>query len=203
MSRDKTSLRHSLRRHYLDVRNSLSLEQRHEQAMSLLESFRLNVLHSKIKKVALYITNKAELDTAPLIAFLWQQNIKVYVPVLHPFSKGHLLFVLYTQTTSMTENKYAIAEPQLDVRHVIPLAELDIIFTPLVCFDEQGNRLGMGGGYYDRTLATINTLNNNNKPVIELIGLAYEAQKALSLPIEVWDVPLPKVLTPSRLYYFN
>ncbi|MDT0593529.1 5-formyltetrahydrofolate cyclo-ligase [Glaciecola petra] len=194
--------RNSLRQHYINIRNSVSPKQQKEQALRLLECFQRNVMSPKLQKVALYITNKAELDTAPLISFLWQLNIDVYVPVLHPFCKGHLLFIRYAQTTPMTHNKYAIAEPILDVRNVIPLAELDTMLVPLVCFDEHGNRLGMGGGYYDRTLSAINKLSHKNKPQIELIGLAYDIQKALSLPNEKWDVPLTKVLTPSRLYRF-
>lgn len=198
----QSTSRERLRQHYLNIRSQLSPKQQKEQALRLLESFKQNILSAEIKKIALYITNKAELDTAPLISFLWQHNIKVYVPVLHPFCKGHLLFIRYTQTTPMTHNKYAIAEPLLDVRYVIPIAQLDLIFVPLVCFDERGNRLGMGGGYYDRTFAAIKNLSHKNKHSMELIGLAYDAQKALSLPNEEWDVPLTKVLTPSHLYRF-
>ncbi len=49
-------------------------------------------------------------------------------------------------------NRLNIREPRLDVRDVLPLAKLDVLVTPLVAFDEGGQRLGMGGGFYDRTL---------------------------------------------------
>ena len=55
----------------------------------------------------------------------------------------------------MLKNKFGIWEPKLNVQNVLPLKELDILFTPLVAFDKQGNRLGMGGGFYDRTFTKL------------------------------------------------
>ncbi|MFY2365653.1 5-formyltetrahydrofolate cyclo-ligase, partial [Klebsiella pneumoniae] len=66
--------------------------------------------------------------------------------------KGHLLFFRYQQDTRLKPNSFSILEPELDLTALIPQSQLDIIFTPLVAFDTQGNRLGMGGGFYDRTL---------------------------------------------------
>jgi 5-formyltetrahydrofolate cyclo-ligase len=77
------------------------------------------------------------------------------------------------------------------------IKELDVIFIPLVAFDDTGHRLGMGGGFYDRTL--VNFYNDPSSQTT-LIGLAHDIQKTLSLPTQVWDVPLPYILTPTQLY---
>ena len=81
----------------------------------------------------------------------------------------------------------------------MPSQQLDIIFTPLVAFDDSGNRLGMGGGFYDRTLAGLaNKINNT-----AIIGLAYDQQQVDQLPLEAWDIPLPRIITETKDYQFS
>ncbi len=67
--------------------------------------------------------------------------------MLHPFSRGNLLFLHYHPHSELVVNRLKITEPKLDVRDVLPLSELDVLITPLVAFDEQGQRPGMGGGF--------------------------------------------------------
>ena len=75
----------------------------------------------------------------------------------------------------------------------MPTHELDVILMPLVGFDNDGNRLGMGGGYYDRTLAY--TRHAIKKPV--LIGVAHDLQRVDRLPYASWDIPLNAIVTPT------
>lgn len=149
--------------------------------------------------VAIYLANDSELDPHLLIKYLWQNNINVYVPILHPFKSGHLIFQKFQETTPMTLNKYNISEPKLNCSEVCPLEQLDVIFTPLVAFDKQGNRLGMGGGFYDRTLEH-HYRDKRSKP--EIIGLAHDCQKVERLPIEAWDIPLKTIVTPRQIHQF-
>jgi 5-formyltetrahydrofolate cyclo-ligase len=118
---------------------------------------------------------------------------------VHPFSKGHLLFLSYDNNSSMVVNQYNIEEPKLDVRHIKPIQQLDMILTPLVAFDSTGARIGMGGGYYDRTLANWHkqALQNNTKK-LTVIGIAHDCQQIAKVPSETWDIPLPKIITPTR-----
>ncbi|NRD73216.1 5-formyltetrahydrofolate cyclo-ligase [Shewanella sp. VB17] len=151
-----------------------------------------------IKHIALYLTNDGELDTQPLIKALWQRNINVYLPRLHPFSKGNLLFLAYTSNTQIQRNKLGIDEPLLDIRHIICAEHLDVIVTPLVAFDTDGNRMGMGGGYYDRTLAHY---KDTRSPLP--IGYAHDCQQVNRLPSEHWDIPLPIIITPTKRWQFD
>ncbi|WP_241461036.1 5-formyltetrahydrofolate cyclo-ligase [Shewanella mangrovi] len=146
----------------------------------------------KIQQVALYFSCDGELDTSPLFAALWQRGIKTCLPVLHPFNRGHLLFLHYHADSPMRQNRFGIAEPLLDIRHLVLPTQLDMIVTPLVAFDNQGNRMGMGGGFYDRTLA--------NPHVSALaVGYAHDCQHHEQLPLAEWDIPLPLIVTPNRL----
>lgn len=99
----------------------------------------------------------------------------------------------------MTRNRYGIAEPELDVQQVLPHSMLDLICTPLVAFDAEGNRLGMGGGYYDRTLACWHEHGLGPRP----LGLAHDCQQVESVPQAQWDVPLPQIITPARCWRFS
>ncbi|MFC3120926.1 5-formyltetrahydrofolate cyclo-ligase [Agaribacter flavus] len=213
-----TQLRNSLRQTFRERRKSLSLGEQQEAAEALLEHYKTLPITTGAKRVAIYMTNDGELSTLPLIDFLWSQNIEVYLPVLHPFCDGYLLFVSYTKDSLMLANNFGILEPILECHKICPVLELDIIFTPLVAFDEKGNRLGMGGGFYDRTLEFVSKRNKcesnpsfnkmadvstQQKNAPTLVGLAHDIQQCLSLPTEAWDIPLPYIVTPTRFFNFT
>ncbi|WNC73249.1 5-formyltetrahydrofolate cyclo-ligase [Thalassotalea psychrophila] len=157
--------------------------------------------------IAVYLANDGELDLVDFIQWCWQQNKQVYLPVIHPFCKGNLLFLHYLPSTPLVNNKYGISEPKLNVGNVLPVAQLDVLITPLVAFDSTGNRIGMGGGFYDRTLATWHKLfiqqpKQSNKQHSKQIkpfplGVAHTCQKIAEVPVEHWDIPLAEILSPE------
>lgn len=151
----------------------------------------------KVKRIALYLTNDGELDTKPLIEALWQNGIEVYLPRLHPFSQGNLLFLAYRPNTTLVQNSLKIWEPKLDITQMILPHQLDVIVTPLVAFDGAGNRMGMGGGFYDRTLVNWERMGS---PLP--IGYAHDCQQVNHLPCEHWDIPLPIIITPTKVWKF-
>ncbi len=173
-------------------------EDQQAQAAEQLAELALNyapITHAR--NIALFLSVDGELNTRPLIARLWHLKKAVYLPVLHPFSPGHLLFLRYTPDTPLHINKLRIPEPPLDIRQLITLDQLDLMMVPLVAFDQHGQRLGMGGGFYDRTLQ--NWRQHGFLPV----GLAHDCQQVDSLPVAEWDVPLPAVMTPSKLWQWE
>lgn len=153
------------------------------QAISLIQSY-------NVSNIAFYLPFNGEISPLPLMSHLLNEHKKLYIPVLHPFTSGQLLFINYNSRTEFKLNRFGIQEPVLDVRNIIPLNELEMIFTPLVAFDKAGNRLGMGGGFYDRTLA-------QTKNIIS-VGLAHECQQVEQLPIESWDMPLTHIIVGAQ-----
>ncbi|MEQ9893029.1 5-formyltetrahydrofolate cyclo-ligase [Pectobacterium aroidearum] len=191
----RQQIRQAVRQH----RRLLTPEQ---QALFAQQACERVMTHPEIIRadsVAAFLSFDGELDTSPLIQQLWQQGKRVYLPVLHPFRAGHLLFLRYAPDTKLVRNRLKIMEPRLDVRQVLPLPQLDILLTPLVAFDHQGQRLGMGGGFYDRTLQYRKQMSRGPYP----IGLAHDCQQVDALPVESWDIPLPEIITPSRHWQWS
>ena len=154
---------------------------------------------TKNSQIALYLSNDSELDTSLLIKELWTKSHLVYLPVIHPFNGTTLYFQRYEENSPMRANRYAILEPKLNCSQICPLQDLDYLLMPLVAFDSHGNRLGMGGGFYDKTLARY---HNENWQKPQLIGLAHQCQHVESLPVEPWDVPLNFIITPHKIYHW-
>lgn len=190
----QTDNRQQLRQHYRQARRQLTPQQQQQAEVDLLTLLRQQNKLNNGAKVALYLANDGEVGTQAVIHHCWQQQIEVYLPVLHPFAKGHLLFIRYADNTPMQANRYGIAEPQLQCQAVCPVADLSLVLTPLVAFDSDGNRLGMGGGYYDRSLSPL----KSREQAPELIGLAHDCQQADALPAQLWDIPLNAIATPTR-----
>ena len=192
----KPNKRQLIRQQSRAKRNALTdLEQQQASKQALQQCLNQHLL-SPGSKVAFYLAADGELDPAPLFEHCWQNGITTYLPILHPFSSGHLLFLHYHANSSMQANRFGIAEPKLSCLDICPLPELNIIFTPLVAFDEKLNRMGMGGGFYDRTLAPIERDHLNTK----VVGLAHECQQVESLPVDSWDVPMQTIITPLKTF---
>jgi 5-formyltetrahydrofolate cyclo-ligase len=153
------------------------------------------------KHIAFYFAADGEMDPKPLIERALKAGKKCYVPVLRERPSNALWFSRYERTTTLKPNRFGIPEPARHHRRLIAPWGLDLILLPLVAFDLTGNRLGMGGGYYDRTLSFRRKRNHWKGPA--LIGLAHEFQRIDSLPRYPWDIPLDGVITDQHFYRFT
>ena len=193
-------LRQTLRQARRDIPN---LHQR-AHARHLLRVMCRDFPYQRARRVAAYWPTDGELDPRPLMHLAQQRGKAVYLPVLkHGFGgrAAKLRFARFLPGKRMRANRYGIPEPTLRGRHIRPARDLDVLLVPLVGFDSDGNRIGMGGGYYDRTLAYRNAHRQWRRP--RLIGLAHECQHLARIEPRAWDVPLDAVATEQRLYAFR
>ncbi|VAW74055.1 5-formyltetrahydrofolate cyclo-ligase [hydrothermal vent metagenome] len=153
------------------------------------------------RRIAVYLAADGEVDTRFLIDSAWALGKQVYLPVLRPFGENHLWFARYEPDTPLFKNRYDIAEPEIEHVRRIEAFALDLVLVPLVGFDARGNRLGMGGGFYDRSFAHLLRRRHWQKP--RLIGLAFDLQQVNYLPAKDWDVPLCAVATEHRITEFK
>lgn len=178
--------RQQLRKIMRSTRSALSEYQQHLAAQDIIFPAQQLIDHYQVTHIAFYLPFNGEISPLALIETLRTQGKQIYLPVLHPFSANQLLFLRFDDEHALERNAFGIWQPVLDVRNVLPITALEMIFVPLVACDRAGNRLGMGGGFYDRTLA--------QSPHLISVGLAHRCQQVEQLPLESWDMPLTHLL---------
>ena len=146
-------------------RRALSDAQRSRLSERLARVITTRLLLRRYKRIACYLPNDGEIDLTPLVERAWKVGRKIYLPVLHG---SKLWFLPYTLSTPLTNNYFGIPEPDISVDKRCPAAAMDLVLVPLVAFDNNGHRLGMGGGFYDRTFGYKSKARSLRKP--RLIG---------------------------------
>lgn len=193
---DKRALRRKLRL----KRQALTKREQQQAAFRLCQRLKRLPEIRRARRISLYLPVNGEIDPTLLLPWFRQRNVDVYLPVLRPFSTNTLWFVAYRDDTPMVKNRFGIAEPcprfAANQRNRLPAWALDTLIVPLVGFDEQANRMGMGGGFYDRSLAFI----RQKGPAPALIGVAHACQQVEKLPVEAWDVPLTAVASDHAIF---
>jgi len=182
----KVELRRTLRQR----RATLTKQQQLAAAADLQHTVHKLTAWRAATRIALYMARDGEIDTAPLARQARASGKDVFLPVIGPDKS--LTFALWQPQDNLQDNHYNIPEPMPDARRC-ELAQLDILFLPLVGWDEGGRRLGMGGGFYDRALAT------EVAPV--LVGLAHECQRLERVPVTDQDVSMDFVATDDALHH--
>lgn len=125
------------------------------------------------------------------------QSPKVWcLPIVQ--SDNTLQFAPWRPGDDLVSNQFGIPEPDVAPTSTLDAAELSIVLVPLLAYTRSGLRLGMGGGYYDRSFAFRNT--NATPPL--LVGVAYSCQEAESLPGENWDVKLDMLINEREVLRF-
>jgi len=187
-----------LRQKKREQRRQLNASKQAKHAQQLAERLLRHPTFIDSQHIAAYLSNDGEIDPVHIIEQAWKLGKQVYLPVLSAHENS-LLFAPFEKGNPMCRNQFGIDEPDCLPEHWLTAQHMDLILLPLVAFDEQGNRMGMGGGFYDRSLADI---RQQEKPT-QLIGLAHEIQKTDSLDVQSWDVPLDAVATDTVLYEFR
>lgn len=197
MPTDKTDLRHDLRAR----RRALSADEQKLAAARLATNLTGSRLFLTSRRIACYMPNDGEIDTRPILAHIHRMRKDCYLPVLSRLSHDRLWFARLDTDTDLKPNRFGIPEPVAPSRDLVRAQELDLILMPLVGFDDRGQRLGMGGGFYDRSLEFLRHRNHWRKP--HLLGIAYDFQRVNGLKAEPWDIPLQGVVTDQAIYIYD
>lgn len=171
-----------------------------QEVQELSEKVRARVLAHEFfcesRCIASYHSFSGEIDTVEINKALRLAGHHMSLPVIHPELKGMMDFYSYDKPEDLILNRFKIPEPVVNPETLVRPDQLEVVIVPLVGFNEKGERLGMGGGYYDRMLKKISC-------DCLTLGLAYDFQLLPEIKSQPWDMPLDEIITPTRHYIFN
>jgi 5-formyltetrahydrofolate cyclo-ligase len=192
------SSRQDIRNEKRRQRQSLNRLQQDNAALALGRHLFSTSVFRNARRIGCYLANDGELDLSVVMARIQMMKKSCYLPVLDTLGSKRLWFAPFDSCTRLQVNNFGIPEPMVSPRDYVPASCLDLMLLPLVAFDAQGNRLGMGGGFYDRSLAYLCRRKSWVKP--RLYGIAHECQRVDRLECEAWDVPLHGIVTDQSVY---
>jgi len=180
-----------LRRQAINSRRKMTAPER--QLASVAIADRLIHCHefTAAKSIACYLPMDDEVDPSRIVARAWRAKKRIFCPVTDLC--GGMNFCRLRPGTLLERNQFGIWEP-VGEEHIAP-PQLDLVVTPLVAFDDQRNRIGMGGGYFDRAFAFLKHRRRWLRP--KLIGVAFDCQKVEKITPNPWDIRLYRIITES------
>lgn len=178
----------SLRRKSRAARIAMPSAERQNASVIIVKT----VVHSswfrRAKLLACYLSTDEEVDTWLLIERAWRMKKRIFAPVVNKNNVMH--FCEITPESNLFLNQYGLYEPREG--ELIAPRNLDLVITPVVSFDHEGNRIGMGGGYFDRTFSFLRHRNHLLHP--KLVGLAFACQRVDKITANPWDIQVFRVI---------
>ncbi len=189
---ERDTLRNSLRQD----RQALTPEQQDAAAQALFDLIRKQDFFRNAQDIAFYKAVDGEIDPRLLLELALKEGKTCYLPVITEENPDLVSFAPYDESVSLSDNQWGIAEPPAQDAIVAP-TNFEVVLVPLVGFDTNCFRLGMGKGFYDRTFS-FKIFNRSSRP--HLFGLAHECQFVEPFPTLSWDVRLDAVITAEKIY---
>lgn len=190
-----------VRREMRAARRALSTCEQRAAAQGLLIQILRHPLYLTSRRIAFYLPNDGEIDPTPALEKALARGKKCFLPVLYRGGENRLLFGRTFAPDRMRRNRFGIPEPDIARNGWVFSNQLDLILAPLVAFDGRGNRIGMGGGFYDSSLRQLQYERNWQRP--HVLGLAHEFQHVERIGRNAWDIPLRGAITDKQIYHFN
>jgi 5-formyltetrahydrofolate cyclo-ligase len=193
MNKEKSSLKSKVRKSCLEMRSALGAEERKNKSWLIRQKF-LDLPEFKLaQNVMLFLNFRDEVETTVLAETTIAMNKRLILPRCAP--QGILLPIeVRDLKLDIEPGLWGIREPKLSLGEADPL-EIDLILVPGAGFDLRGNRLGYGGGYYDRFFMRI-------KPTVPRIAIGFECQVIEDVPVDQHDAKMTMLITENEIYHF-
>ena len=173
----------------LRARRSMRSEDREIASLRICEKLLRSHEFFAADSIACYLPMPDEVDPGAIIERAWRAKKRIFCPVMR--KPGEMTFHRLDRDTTLERNGYGLWEP-VDGEIISP-RHLDLVVTPLVAFDANCNRIGMGGGYFDRCFRFLKSRRHWQRP--KLVGVAFACQEVEKIEPNPWDIRLYSVLT--------
>ncbi|MDE2423610.1 MAG: 5-formyltetrahydrofolate cyclo-ligase [Betaproteobacteria bacterium] len=184
-----------IRKSILESRSQLNPQERRVSELRILEQFERLDLITPYNTFLVYSSFGHEINTWPIIDYLYQHNKTVVFPKVNLTHKALALFVV-KHKGFLTTGLWDILEPNEDVCDLISIKDIDFILVPGLAYDKEGYRIGYGGGYYDKLLG-------QQDCNAYTLSIAFDIQRVERIPFEPFDRPIHSLITEKKIYYFN
>lgn len=171
----------------------MSIDERNAASSSIAQKVIRSHEFIAAKTIACYLPMRDEVDPGRIIARAWCAKKRVFTPIVR--KHGTMTFCELGPDSMLQRNHYGIWEPVSGVE--VAARDLDLVITPLVAFDDKHDRIGMGGGYYDRCFAFLKHRRHWLRP--KLLGVAFDCQKVEKIVPNPWDIRLYAVVSEASV----
>lgn len=186
-----------IRKHIRQQRRGLSEHECQAASSNVVTLISEHLKPFAYQHIAIYLAQHGEIDPFELTIHHHWHNKHFYYPIIGKRYTNQMHFG--SIDAPMGYNRFDIPEPKLPRSKQRKPTQLDLVIVPLVAFDRSGNRMGMGGGYYDRSFQFRRYREHFTKPL--LVGVAHHFQEQENLPNQPWDVPLDAVVTDKEFIW--
>ena len=198
MNSTLSNLRNELRKSIREKRNSLTDKQQSLASATVCKRLSNHPLYLESQHIAFFIAADGEINLQQLLEIAQAQDKCCYLPLINKSTGNSLQFYRYVEGDELVKTRLGVLEPTRNREEISP-DQLDLVLNPLVAFDNQANRMGMGKGFYDRTFEfKLDPAFRGKSPF--LLGIAHECQRVERLETADWDVPLDAVITSESVY---
>ncbi len=188
---DKKELRSKI----ITARNRLCAEELRRKSEAIAENLFKMPAYRKSKTVMFFLTFGSEVKTLPMVEETIKMGKQALAPKALKNTRKMVPSLLLDLEADLEEGNYGIPEPKAEALRPVDPKTIDLLMVPGVGFDMKGNRLGYGGGYYDRFFEHL-------RPDVPLVALAFELQIVERVPVEEWDRRVDYLITEQRVIKF-
>lgn len=185
-------LKKELRKRIQNKRNSLQIRDRKKRSKIIAEKFFGTAYYNNSNNILIFYPFRSEIDVTIIIRQALENKKNIILPRIH--DQELKLFYVDNLKKQLESGTHGIMEPIIGLCRPAKISDIDLVVVPGISFDKNLNRLGYGGGYYDKLLLHI-------PEGVKKIALCFDIQVVDSIPVSEHDIKVDILITDTKIYH--